>query len=83
MDESLPDENTISESSSLPFSVINLGDFRSMFGISMAKLRRLEYNHTGLNTDKIYGTPREFKYRKPLIREMTFHRKIIGWLAAY
>jgi hypothetical protein len=83
MDKSLPDENAIFESSSLPFSVINLDDFISVFGISMARLRRLKCNPTVVNTDKIFPMLREFKYRKPLIREMTFYLKIIGWLAAY
>jgi hypothetical protein len=77
MDKSLPDENAIFESS---FSVINLDDFISVFGISMARLRRL---NTMLNTNKVFPILREFKYRKPLIREMTFYLKIIGWLAAY
>jgi hypothetical protein len=83
MDKSLPDENAISESSSLPFSVINLGDFVSVFAISMARLRRLKHNPTVLDTDKIFSMLREFEYRKPLIRKMTFYLKIIGWLAAY
>jgi hypothetical protein len=83
MDESLPDENAISESSSLSFSVINLDDFISVFGISMARLRRFKRNPTVLNTDKIFTVLREFEYRKPLIREITIYLKIIGWLAAY
>jgi hypothetical protein len=80
MDKSLPDENAIFESSSLPFSVINLDDFISVFGISMVRLRRL---NTILNTNKVFPILREFEYRKPLIREMTFYLKIIGWQAAY
>jgi hypothetical protein len=83
MDESLPDENAISESSSLPFSVVNLGDFHSVFEISMARLRRLKFYPTVLDTNKISTISREFQYHKPLIQEMTFYWKIIGWLVAY
>ena len=52
MDELLPDENAVSESSSLPFSVMNPNDFHLEFGISTAELM-------SSHRDNIYFRPRE------------------------